>query len=61
MIQIPKLSELFNDILADLESELTVTIPLVGKIFLRALAAVQAAKLKLMYLTIGQLQKKIYL
>lgn len=60
MIQIPKLSELFNDILADLESELTVTIPLVGKIFLRALAAVQAAKLKLYYLTIGQLQKNIF-
>ncbi len=60
MIKIPTLKELFNDILADLESELTVTIPLIGPIFLRALAGVQAGKLKLFYLTLGQVQKNIF-
>ena len=60
MITIPTLKELFDDIVADLESELTVTIPVFGPIFIRALAAVQAAKLKLYYLTIGQLQKNIF-
>ncbi len=60
MITIPTLKELFDDIIADLEAELTVTIPVFGKAFLFALAAVQAAKLKLFYLTIGQLQKNIF-
>ena len=60
MIKIPTLKELFDDVIADLESQLTVTIPILGPIFLRGLAAVQAAKLKLFYLTIGQLQKNIF-
>jgi len=50
---IPTLSELFNDVLGDLEAEFNITIPLFGKNFLRALAAVKAAKLKLVYLTIA--------
>jgi len=60
MINIPTISELYNEILADLEAEFTINIPLVGRNFLRAIAAVQAAKLKLYYLAIGNLQKNIF-
>lgn len=57
---IPTLTELSNDILADLEAEFGITIPLFGKSFLRVLAFVQAAKLKLYYLTIARVQKNIF-
>lgn len=60
MTTIPTLSALYNSILADLEAEFTITIPIVGKSFLRAFAAIQAAKLKLLYLTLGKLQKNIF-
>jgi uncharacterized phage protein gp47/JayE len=49
MIRIPTLSELYNQIVADFESELGESIPLFGKSFLRATAAVQAAKLWINY------------
>lgn len=61
MITIPTLSQLYNDILASLEAEMNITIPVFGKNFLRAMAAVQAAKLKLYYLAIGNLQKNIFI
>lgn len=61
MITIPTLSQLYSGILASLESEMSVTIPLFGKNFLRAMAAVQAAKLKVYYLAIGNLQKNIFI
>jgi uncharacterized phage protein gp47/JayE len=61
MIQIPTLSELYNGILADLEAEFQVSIPLFGKNFLRAMAAVQAAKLRIAYLFIGKVQKNIFI
>jgi hypothetical protein len=57
---IPTLQQLYNDIKSNLESELNITIPLFGKNFLRALAAVQAAKLKLYYLAIANVQKNIF-
>lgn len=60
MTSIPTLAALYNSILADLEAEFSVTIPIVGKSFLRAFAAIQAAKLKLLYLTLGKLQKNIF-
>lgn len=60
MITIPTLREIYDGIIADLESELGVTIPAVGKSFLRSLAATQAGKLKLYYLGIGNLQKNIF-
>lgn len=59
-VTIPTLNELYTDILGQLESELGITIPLFGKNFLRALAVVQAAKLKLIYLAIGNVQKNIF-
>ena len=60
MITIPTTAQLYASILADLEAELGVQTSPVGRVFLRALAAVQAAKLKLFYLAIGFLQKNIF-
>ncbi len=59
MITIPTLQELYTAILTDLQTQYGVSINPIGKTFLRALAAVQAAKLKLYYLVIGNLQKNI--
>jgi hypothetical protein len=60
MITIPTISQLYTSIKADLEAEFADTIPLFGKNFLRALAIVQAGKLKLYYLAIAGLQKNIF-
>jgi uncharacterized phage protein gp47/JayE len=60
MINIPTFQQLYASILSDLESEFNITIPLFGKNFLRALAAVQAAKLKIYYLAVGGVQKNIF-
>jgi uncharacterized phage protein gp47/JayE len=59
MIVIPTTSQLYNSILNDLETEMGSNIPLFGKNFLRILAGVQAAKLKLYYVAIGKLQKNL--
>jgi len=60
MITIPTLNQLYLSELSALEAEFNITIPVFGKNFLRALAAVQAAKLKLQYLAIGITQKNIF-
>lgn len=60
MIVIPTLTELFNSILADIEATYEDNIPPFGRNFLRALAAVQAAKLKIYYLAIAKTQKNIF-
>lgn len=60
MITIPTTNQLYTDILSDLEAQYGVSIPLFGKVVLRAFAGVQAAKLKIIYLVIGNLQKNIF-
>lgn len=60
MITIPTTKQLYDGIISDLETEYGNTIPLFGKVFLRAIAMVQAGKLKLYYLAIGKLQKNIF-
>lgn len=60
MTRIPTILELYNDIISDLETEMQVRIPLVGRYFLRALAMVQASKLKLYYLALASVQKNIF-
>lgn len=60
MIIIPKLSELYSSILADLEGSYGDSIPSFGKNFLRALAGVQAAKLNVYYRAIALTQKNIW-
>lgn len=60
MITIPTLSELYNGILNDLQSEYGSPVPNTQKNVLRCIAAVQAAKLKLKYLYLGSIQKNIW-
>lgn len=60
MIDIPKIKDLYDGVLADLEASVDITIPLFGKVFLRGLAAVQAAKLKTLYLVAAILQRNIF-
>lgn len=60
MIVIPTLKQLYSDVLSDLEAEFSVTLPIIGRNFLRIIAAVYAAKLKLYYLAIANLQKNIF-
>jgi hypothetical protein len=60
MISIPTTQQLYAGIVTNLESEYGVNISVVGKSAIRAIAAVQAAKLKLFYLVIGNLQKNIF-
>lgn len=60
MINIPTLNELYLSIKGDLEASESVTIPIFGKSVIRTIAAVQAAKIKLIYLAIGNLQKNIF-
>jgi len=60
MTTIPTLSGLYNQIITDLNAEFGITINPFGKAFLRALAAVKAAKLKLFYLALALLQKNIW-
>lgn len=61
MITIPTLAQLYSSIKTNLETTYGSTIPAFGKNFLRAQAAVQAAKLKLYYLAIADLQKNIFI
>jgi uncharacterized phage protein gp47/JayE len=60
MITIPTTNQLFTDIKSDLETAYGSNIPVFGKVFLYALALVQAAKLKLFYLAIASVQKNIF-
>ncbi len=59
MIVIPTISQLYQSIVADINTEMGLTINPFGKAVLRVLAAVQAGKLKLMYLVISLLQKNV--
>lgn len=60
MQTIPTTTELYNAVLADLEAQYNLSIPVFGKNFLRVLAGVQAAKLKLFYLSLANIQKNIF-
>lgn len=60
MITIPTLSELYSDVIADIESQYGSNIPTFGKVFLRPFAAAQAARLKLYYLALGNVQKNLF-
>ncbi|HXP52171.1 MAG TPA: baseplate J/gp47 family protein [Bacteroidia bacterium] len=60
MITIPQLTQLITNIQTAIESEFGVSISINKRSMLRVFAAVQAASLKLYYLTIGSLQKNIF-
>ena len=51
------ISEIYNDIISDIESEMGVKVPAYGKTFIRAIAAVQAAKLYIINLSIDFLKR----
>lgn len=61
MIVIPTTLQLYNQIKSDLEAAWDTPIPIFGKIFLRAMAGVQAAKIKLIYLGVASVQKNIFI
>lgn len=61
MTVIPTYIELYNGVLSDLETQMQVSVPIFGKNFLRALAAVQAGKLWLYYKAIANVQKNIFI
>jgi len=60
MINLPTTQQIYNNIIADLEAKYSITIPTIGKSFLRAYASVLAGHLKLSYLLIGNVQKNIF-
>lgn len=60
MITIPTINEISDSILNSLETEYGIEIPASGKNFLRSLALVQAAKIKMLYLAIADVQKNVF-
>lgn len=61
MATIPTLQELYNDFITNFETEFGISIADFGKSFLRADSGAEAAMLKLFYLSIGNLQKNIWI
>lgn len=61
MINIPTIAQLYTSIKANLEAEYGTTLSPFGKSWLRTWAKVEAAKLKIVYLLIGKLQKNIFI
>lgn len=57
---IPTINQLYASIIADLEAELNVTIPLFGRSYLRAKAMVQAGRLWLLYLVAVKINQNIF-
>ena len=60
MAATPTLSELFQSVKSYLEAELGFPITTFGSVFLNALAATQAGKLKLLYLLAADIRKNIW-
>jgi len=59
-VQIPTLIELYTSIKGDLDTEIGGVSPIFGKTYINALSGVQAAKMKLYYLAIANLQKNVF-
>lgn len=57
----PTLLQLYNNVISDLESELSITITPFGRNYLRARAMVQAGRLYVLYLVAGKVQKNIFI
>ena len=60
MAQIPTLTQLYNGIRENIETELGIQIPTFGKVVFNAIAATLAGKLKLFWLAIALVQKNIF-
>lgn len=59
MVTIPTITQLYTSVLSDIEATYGNSIPTFGKNFIRALAIVQAGKLKIYYYAIASLQKNL--
>lgn len=59
MITIPTINQIYTGIISNLEAQYNISIPLIGKNFLRCVAIVEAGKQKLYYLAIANLQKQV--
>lgn len=60
MIVIPTIQQLYSGYKTEIESNLGIQIPPIGKSFIRALCGVLAAKDKLIYLCVASVQKNIF-
>lgn len=60
MTNIPTLTDLFNGVIASMNATFGISIPTIGKSFLRNLAGTWAGKLKLLYLFLGNIQKNAW-
>lgn len=60
MTNIPTISQLYTSVINDIQTEYGNTISPVGQVFLRPIAAVWAAKLRLNYVKQGWLQKQLF-
>jgi len=60
MLPIPKLKDLYNSIIADLQAEFGVVISTIRKNSLRAFSAVQSGKIYIYYTYIAKVQKNIF-
>jgi len=59
MVTLPTISQLYAQVISDLNSEYGATINPFGKAVLRVFAGVQAAKLKLYYVLLAAIQKNV--
>lgn len=60
MTAIPFLTDLFTGVIASMQAQYDIVIPMTGKSFLRDLAGIWAAKLKDVYLYLGDVQKNAW-
>ena len=60
MLALPTFNELYNNAIADYNARFGISIPTIGKNFLRAMASVQAGRLWLYYKYLGSVQKNIF-
>jgi hypothetical protein len=58
-MNIPTFTELYQSILTDLKNKLSITY-IIGKVVVNAFAAVQAAKLKILYIAASNIYKNIF-
>ena len=60
MTNIPTISQIYTSVIADLQSQYGNTISPIGQVFLRAIAGVWSAKLRVQYLLNAKVQKNIF-
>lgn len=59
MITIQSTNDIYNSLKSNVESKMNLTINIIGKVFLNAFCLAYAAKIKLLYLVLSQIQKNV--